>query len=422
MYWLSRTPSSAALAEPFRRFGIVRLAAVGRGAHDCEIVRRPRIARLRRLKYQRFAAAGSRVTPMPFSYIEPSRYCAGARPSEAARSNHRPAAGWSFGTPRPSNRRVASSYCALGWLAAVASRKEAGIPGGIVAMRSPAGRSALRRKVEPYRLARRLSNRSGRRDIDRFATRPDRAGAVRGLALRRLELGGVDRLSTQFGALQKWGPNADHSHGEGRRDHDGDTEQYGAPVTGVERPCGLDAPRPGRRPLGTGQGLNVAAVEFGARFPHRRLRGPTRGGDVDSDRRVGPRPDNLSEVASFARALGRASAGLDQEVLAVGRLKRPIFRGRSCFGRGRALRRAFVGQRLDAWQWGADRRDGARRSGWRPQLLVDVLGRKFALNALETRSQRLEDALQIREPRLRALVRTGLFDSRARPNARQAPR
>ena len=45
------------------------------------------------LRYQRFAAAGSRATPMPFSYIEPSRYCAGARPSEAARSNQRAAAG-----------------------------------------------------------------------------------------------------------------------------------------------------------------------------------------------------------------------------------------------------------------------------------------------------------------------------------------
>ena len=58
-------------------------------------------------------------------------------------------------------------------------------------------------------------------------------------------------------------------------------------------------------------------LERGVALRQRRLRGAARGGDVDADRGIGLGPDHLREVAGFARALRRARAGLDEEVLAV---------------------------------------------------------------------------------------------------------
>ena len=131
------------------------------------------------------------------------------------------------------------------------------------------------------------------------------------------------------------------------------------------------------------------------------LRGAPRRGDVDTDRRIGLRPDNLGEVAGVASALRRARAGLDEVVLAiVGSLRRRIFGAR--LGLARALRRR-LGAGVSAW------RRGARRSGRRPELLVDVVGGKLALDVRETGSQRLQNALQIGKTRLRALVRARVF-------------
>ena len=48
---------------------------------------------------------------------------------------------------------------------------------------------------------------------------------------------------------------------------------------------------------------------------------------------------------------------------------------------------------------------------WRQQFLVDVVGREFALDAGETRAEHLENALQICEAHLRALVSVRLFRS-----------
>ena len=134
------------------------------------------------------------------------------------------------------------------------------------------------------------------------------APALGRLALRRVELGGVERLSAQLEPLQKGRPHADHSHGERRRDRERDAEQHRTPVSGIESPRRLDAACGELHPFGMSQNLHHAGVfDCGVVLRQRRLRGAPRGGDVDADRGIGLGPDNLREVAGFARVLRRAA-------------------------------------------------------------------------------------------------------------------
>ena len=174
---------------------------------------------------------------------------------------------------------------------------------------------------------------------------------------------------------------------------------------------GLRAPRTAPARNSPESATTPLLLECGAVFRQRRLRGPARGGNVDADRGIGLGPDNLCEFAGFARALRRSRAGLDEEVLAIGRLRRRIFGARRRLGL--ATRCGATSGPKASTPGNAELTDGAgfAGSGWRPQLLVDVVGRKFALDARETRSQGLQNALQIRETRLRALVSARLFGS-----------
>ena len=238
-----------------------------------------------------------------------------------------PQPAWSFGSPLPSNSRVASSYCAAGLSGRhrVAQGRE--IPGGIAARSSLVGgppSGARSRRVE---LGRRLDNRGGRGDVDRFAARLDRAGVARRLACRRVELCGLEFLFAQLGAPQKRRPDTGHSYRERRGERDRDAEQYGAPVSWRRTPL-----RSGLRALRTARVRNSQesarrrSVGGAAAFRQRRLRGAAGGCDVDADRRIGLGSDHLREFAGFARPLRRARAGLDEEVLAVGGLSTAVRR------------------------------------------------------------------------------------------------
>ncbi len=175
-------------------------------------------------------------------------------------------------------------------------------------------------------------------------------------------------------------------------------------MSGVEGPRVLHPARGELRPSRTGKGLHNAGVGGGAAFRQRRLRGAPCGGDVDADCRIGLGPDHLREFARFACALRAARAWLDQEVLAVGGVRRRIVAATRSLG----LRRHFRGKRLDACRRRTDRQ-GGRVSGRWPHFLVDVIAGQLALDAGEALGQSLENALQIGEARLRAPVRARLF-------------
>ena len=156
-------------------------------------------------------------------------------------------------------------------------------------------------------------------------------------------------------------------------------------------------------------GLGAEAVRRrAAAFRQRRLRGAACGGDMDADRGIGLGPDHLRQFARFSRTLRRARAGLDQEVLAARRLRRPVVDGRGLRLYG-AWRRDLGPKRLDARQRSADTQSARRGRRW-PQLLVDV-ARELALNTREARNQGLENTLQLREPRLGSSIGARLLGS-----------
>ena len=131
---------------------------------------------------------------------------------------------------------------------------------------------------------------------------------------------------------------------------------------------------------------------------------------MDADRGIGLGPDHQRQFARFSRALRRARAGLDQEVLAALRLRRLVVGGPGGLGLGRALRRDLGPERVDARQRRAGGRSGVCRARRRPQLVVDV-ARELALDAREARDQGLQNALQLRETRLGAPVGARLLGS-----------
>ena len=110
----------------------------------------------------------------------------------------------------------------------------------------------------------------------------------------------------------------------------------------------------------------------------------------------------------LARALRAARAGLDQEILAA---RRPGMTDRRRSPRLGLAPRCGATSAPSASTPGSASGGGRSPACRRPQLVVDVVGREFALDARERAEQRLQNALQVRQTRLRALVRARLLGS-----------
>ena len=176
-------------AEPLRGSGVIRLAVAALGEQHGEIMHGAGVAGFGRALGTIAGRGRSRGRrPTPFSYIEPSRYCAERQALSAAFSNHCAAALASRTAPRPSARRAPISYWALASPSSarrlIARERVAGgraarrsiVPVGVGSMfaaRRPAGAGGLRRAVVGAPAA--PGGRSGAAEAPRLAAR---GGAV----------------------------------------------------------------------------------------------------------------------------------------------------------------------------------------------------------------------------------------------------